>query len=209
MKDYPSTPRSTGQTFEEFDAYVFDKLDGSNLRWEWSKKQGWYKHGTRTRLFDESDEVFGRAIDIFQRTFAEPLARAACDNRWERVIVFTEFFGPNSFAGVHDPSDGVQLALIDIAPHKGGILGPREYLKIVEAAKVPHAEFLGHQKVDARLRRQRAKRARTVLVRRCCRQGASGQARPHHGQGKDTGVDCESAAHTRRRSRQEDRGELR
>lgn len=36
---------------------AFDKLDGSNLRFEWNKKQGWYKFGTRNRMFDRSDKV--------------------------------------------------------------------------------------------------------------------------------------------------------
>jgi hypothetical protein len=32
VKDYPSIPRSTGQSFREFEADIFDQLDGSNLR---------------------------------------------------------------------------------------------------------------------------------------------------------------------------------
>lgn len=59
MKQYPSINSSNGQSFKEFVADVFDKLDGSNLRFEWSKKQGWYKFGTRHRLFDNTDPVFG------------------------------------------------------------------------------------------------------------------------------------------------------
>ncbi len=40
MKSYPSILGSTGQNFTEFDSFVFDKADGSNLRFEFSKKQG-------------------------------------------------------------------------------------------------------------------------------------------------------------------------
>ena len=141
MKDYPSIPRSTGQDFREFDAYVFDKLDGSNLRWEWARKSGWYKHGTRTRLFDETDEVFGGAIAIFQRTLAEPLIKIARDERWERMIVFTEFWGPRSFAGLHEPEDEKQLTLFDVNPYKKGILGPKQFLKLFGHLNVPR--FLG------------------------------------------------------------------
>jgi hypothetical protein len=76
MKAYPSIPRSTGMTFQEIpNAYVFDKLDGSQIRVEWSRKRGWYKFGTRTRLFDQTDGQFGRAIPIFQRTLADQVAK--------------------------------------------------------------------------------------------------------------------------------------
>lgn len=146
MKDYPQIPRSTGQTFQEFDAYVFDKLDGSNLRWEWSKKQGWHKFGTRTRLFDASDPMFGVAIAIFQETMSEGLTKMAKDNRWDRLIVFTEFLGVQSFAGWHDPIDTKTLHLIDLAPHRQGILGPKEYLDLIEPSGLPHAAFLGRQR---------------------------------------------------------------
>jgi hypothetical protein len=141
VKTYPSIPRSTGQDFQEFDAYVFDKLDGSNLRFEWARKSGWYKYGTRTRLFDETDEVFGGAPALFQKTLAEPLEKIARDQRWERMIVFAEFWGPNSLGGLHEPADEKRLTLFDVNPHKKGILGPREFLKLFSHLDTP--AFLG------------------------------------------------------------------
>jgi hypothetical protein len=144
VKSYPSIPRSTGQDFQEFDAYVFDKLDGSNLRWEWARKGGWYKHGTRTRLFDETDEVFGSAIALFQKTLAEPLEKIARDERWERMIVFTEFWGPRSLGGLHEPDDEKRLTLFDVNPHKKGILGPQSFLKLFGHLDTP--KFLGRMR---------------------------------------------------------------
>jgi hypothetical protein len=151
MKAYPSISRATGMTFQEIpNAYVFDKLDGSNLRFEWTRKRKqWMKFGTRTRLFDASDWQFGRAIKIFAETLADPVAKIATDQRWESVIVFAEHWGPNSFAGCHhdaqnqplDPDDQMRVDLIDVAPHKQGLLGPAEYLKLFEG--LPIAKFLG------------------------------------------------------------------
>ena len=141
MKSYPSIPRSTGQDFQEFDAYVFDKLDGSNLRFEWARKSGWYKHGTRTRLFDESDPVFGGAPAIFRQTLSEPLEKVAKDQRWDRMIVFVEFWGARSLGGLHEPDDEKRLTLFDVNPHKKGILGPREFLKLFSTLDIP--KFLG------------------------------------------------------------------
>lgn len=51
---------------------MFDKIDDSNLHFEWNRKRGWHKFGTRTRLFNEADWQFGRAIPLFQRSLAEP-----------------------------------------------------------------------------------------------------------------------------------------
>lgn len=40
MKQYPSITNVSSGRLIEFDAYVFDKLDGSNLRFEWDRKVG-------------------------------------------------------------------------------------------------------------------------------------------------------------------------
>jgi len=151
VKEYPSIPRSTGSAFRELpDAYIFDKLDGSNLRFAWSKKRGWYKFGTRARLFDEGDWQFGRAIPLFQKNLAEPLAKIFLTQRWDQCVVFAEHWGPSSFAGNHhmpgtnrplDQDEVMRLDLIDVAPHKQGILGPAEFIRLF--SDLPSAQFLG------------------------------------------------------------------
>ena len=49
MKSYRSIPFANkipeNETF-----YVFDKLDGSNIRAEWNPKKGFYKFGSRSQL---------------------------------------------------------------------------------------------------------------------------------------------------------------
>jgi hypothetical protein len=131
MKEYPSIPQSIGTAFREMpNAYVFDKLDGSNLRFEWSRKRGWHKSGTRERLFDTTDPIFGEALPLFQQTLAEPLTRTFRDQRWDTAVVFCEFWGPGSFAGVHVPGEPKRLTILDVAPHKQGILGPRDFLDL-------------------------------------------------------------------------------
>lgn len=144
MKDYPSIRSSVGQSFREFHGYIFDKLDGSNIRFEWSKKQGWYKFGSRTRLLDESDPHLGSAIPIFMETLSEPLAKIFTDARYERCMAFAEFWGAKSFAGLHESADPKFITLFDIAPYKKGILGPREFLKTYGHLEI--APFLGEMK---------------------------------------------------------------
>lgn len=137
MKPYPSIQSSNGQKFREFEAYVFDKLDGSNLRMEWTRKAGWNKFGTRTRLFDETDTDFGIAISLFIAGWRDDLTLIARDRRWNHLVVFMEFHGKNSFAGKHDPLDHKTLTLFDACPDKKGIMGPREFLDCFKGLKIP------------------------------------------------------------------------
>lgn len=145
MKEYPSIASSTGQRFREIPhAYVFDKLDGSNLRIEWSKKQGWHKFGTRTRLFDASDPDFGEAIPIFQRTLGMPMANVLHGEQIDRAVLFCEFWGAKSFAGKHEKGDLKCMTLFDIAVHKRGIVGPKEFLRLTKKLTYPLVpKFLG------------------------------------------------------------------
>lgn len=128
MKPYPSIFKLPC----EFTAHVFDKLDGSNLRFEWSKKRGWYKYGTRKRMFDESDEVFGEAIPLFHQTLASPIADIAKKEQWQKVVVFAEFWGKESFAGLHVKDDPKRLTLFDVSPHQQGFLPPVKFRKLFE-----------------------------------------------------------------------------
>ena len=145
MKSYPSIEGSGGQNFQEFDAFVFDKYDGSNLRAELSKKRGFYKFGTRNRMFDETDPVFGCAINLFKSTWESVISDTAKKERWDSVIIFAEFWGPGSFAGQHEPTDPKVLTLFDVAPHKQGIIGPKEFLSLFGNHEHT-AKFLGREK---------------------------------------------------------------
>ena len=110
--------------------YSFYKYDGSNLRWEWNKKRGFYKYGSRKRLFDESDEQFGKALLLFKEKYEESISRILVDNfKQEKVVIFTEYFGENSFAGSHESEDNMELKLFDVHIIKKGLLSPKEFLK--------------------------------------------------------------------------------
>ena len=142
MKTYPSIPRSIRNGV----FYAFNKLDGSNIRAEWSHKKGFYKYGTRRRLLDPSDPVFGPSVALLEGSYAETLSETAKAQKWERAVFYFEYVGPNSFAGSHDPEDDMGLFLIDVAPYKKGLLGPEEFLGLF--SEVPHAELLFHGNID-------------------------------------------------------------
>src|SRR4051812_37683249 len=100
MRDYPSIVGS-GLAPKGEHCHVFVKYDGSNLRYEWTKKNGWWKFGTRKRLFDRTDPVFGLAIDVFLDKYAGELERIFKSDKAFRGVneftVFCEWFGMHSF----------------------------------------------------------------------------------------------------------------
>ena len=143
MKDYPFIPASTGQNFREIqDCQIFDKLDGSSMRSEWSKKAGWSKHGRRHGLLDDSNEHLVVVPDLFMQTLAEPLERIAVGSRWQHLVVFYEFWGDRSIAGLHFKDDPKRLTLFDASPNKKGFLTPTDFRKSFEDL-VPTAAYLG------------------------------------------------------------------
>ncbi len=143
MKAYPSIP---GDIVHK-PIYAFDKLDGSNIRAEWSRKRGFYKFGTRKRLVDETDPMLGEAKGLVLSTYAEALPRVFQKQRWDHVVCFFEYFGPNSFAGLHE-AEPHEVVLFDVAADKRGILDPRDFLKIFEGVKVASLLYHGNPNND-------------------------------------------------------------
>ena len=108
--------------------YAFAKIDGSNIRAEWNRKQGFYKFGSRKRLLG-SDQLFieeaKNLIKAQEKQFEETFRK----NKWDRVIVFFEFWGDNSFAGIH-LNETHRVTLIDANPYKVGIIPPKEFINV-------------------------------------------------------------------------------
>lgn len=144
MKEYKSIPDSS-KAPREF-CYAFYKYDGSNLRFEWHKKRGWSKFGTRHELFDESNPVFGCAIEIFLNKYSEQIAKILTDNfrGIESAISYCEFLGENSFAGVHNPDDVKDVILFDVNVHKKGLLGPKQFLDLFDNMHIAELVYSGN-----------------------------------------------------------------
>jgi hypothetical protein len=142
MKSYPSIPGPAQAPHAP--CYAFVKYDGSNLRFEWSKKRGWYKFGTRNLMFDETSELFGPAIPLFLQKYGDDLPKVFSDAKEFRgvtnFVVFCEWFGAKSFAGQHEHDDPKDIVLFDVNPIKKGIIGPKLFLDLFGHLKV--AELL-------------------------------------------------------------------
>jgi len=126
---YPKIPENSNKFLTK--CHAFEKLDGTNMHWVWALNEGWHLFGTRRTQFALTKE----GIDDFTKThpelanapqifndkfrdkFTTMLARTKtwCLQKW---TVFTEFHGPNSFAGGHDMQDArinaQTLTIIDI-----------------------------------------------------------------------------------------------
>ena len=137
MKTYPSISRE----IVNHPIYAFDKLDGNNIRAEWSRKKGFYKFGTRKRLLDPNEEVFGVAHKLIME-MSYDLSIIFREQRWDKVVAFFELHGPNSFAGLHDENDKLATTLIDVNVNKKGILEPKDFLKTFK--NIDHAKLLYH-----------------------------------------------------------------
>lgn len=138
MKSYPSIPTVFDPTLSY---HLFDKLDGSNLRAEWSPKQGFYKFGTRTRLLGSDQPLLYPAQEKFLACYGDALDRRFRAEKFPRAMAFFEYVGPNSFAGSHtDPVEAMSPVLFDIAVHQKGLLPPERYLALAEG--LPQAALL-------------------------------------------------------------------
>lgn len=132
------------------EATVFNKLDGSNLRFEWNKKRGWFKFGTRNNLMDKDYPELGAGIEIFLNKYGEDLSKVFVDKykKVESFVVFGEFFGPNSFAGSHLKEDKKDVVLFDVNGYKKGFLPPDEFIQNFGHLDIPEILYKGEMSQD-------------------------------------------------------------
>lgn len=139
MKQYPSISFDIDRDLQ---IYAFDKLDGSNIRVEWSRKAGFYKYGSKNVLMDRNHPELGEAVDLIESTYRAGLEAVFRDERWDRVVCFFEFHGANSFAGQHAQEEH-KVTLIDVNPFKLGMEPPRDFIRKFEHLGIPKVLYVG------------------------------------------------------------------
>lgn len=160
MKEYPKilgvskNDETIGQN-----CICFDKADGSNLRFEFNWKKGWYKFGTRRRMMDKNDPEYGCAIEMFINKYGQFLENLMKSNyrNSESLIAFAEFAGPYSFGGLHAddwlhqkdlmPKDKTNASkdviLFDLNVHKHGFIDPFRFVELCREVETPKIVYQG------------------------------------------------------------------
>lgn len=149
MTEYPSIINSSKAPRANCVAFV--KYDGSNFRAKWTKKQGFSLFGSRHELINESHQFLGESVRIFKRDYQQPLEKLFNkdkDLRNEReIVVYGEFFGSNSFAGIHQPDDPKELVIFDVlVGHKNHwFYKPLDFIETFQSlVKIPPVLYMGN-----------------------------------------------------------------
>jgi hypothetical protein len=149
MKQYPKI-EFYNKGIIGLECYAFDKLDGSNLRFEWGRKRGWYKFGTRNNMIDRSYPEFGNGIDLFLNKYGDDLHRVFVNkySKVESFVVFCEYLGEKSFAGQHDINDIKDVVLFDVNQYKRGFIPPMEFIDNFGHLHIPKVIYQGRYGQD-------------------------------------------------------------
>jgi len=144
------------QQYPSFDAkhrsgvyYFFDKLDGSNVRAEWSRKRakkepetfGFYKFGKRHGLLDGLTQHLEKAKPLILEKYAALLCEIFMQKRLTKATAFFEFHGPSSNFGWHADEEHT-VTLIDVHIYKQGFMDPGDFVDWFQY--IDHAPVLHH-----------------------------------------------------------------
>lgn len=127
---------------------AFDKLDGSNIRIEYSHKRGFYKFGTRKMMINENTEDFGFAVPLFLNKYEESLSKIFSSREYRNIlsfVCFAELHGKKSAFGQHDfGNDEFDITLFDINQYKKGLMPPKQFIKDFESVRIPRVVYEGN-----------------------------------------------------------------
>jgi len=155
MKSYHSIQKYSQEDLGKY-IYAFDKADGSNFRAEWDRKlskksrftNGFGKFGTRTEMIKHIALPFYEGVKIFNRKYSEKLDEIFNTHKAfrgiERITVYGEFFGENSFAGMHDWDEEHDVRIFDTFLYKKDFLSPSEFIEIFQHLDIPKVVYQGY-----------------------------------------------------------------
>lgn len=146
MKHYPEI--SYYGDYWGLPVIAFEKLDGSNLRFEYNHKRGFYKFGTRNMMIDKNSQPFGFAIDLFLEKYAEPLSIIFKDKSYRNslsFVCFAELHGEKSEFGQHEfGNDNFDVTLFDISEYKKGLIPPKQFVNDFQELGIPRIVYEGN-----------------------------------------------------------------
>ena len=160
---YPKIPDALDCPLRQ--CIAFEKYDGTNIHWVLQPLYGWTDYGTRrdrfpltntgVRQFEEAHPELAGLNKLWDQD--SKLEFFLMDNEKynsaKEIIVFTEYLGPNSFAGQHQPKDQKQLVIFDVQVD-GKIIPPEQLIEDFKqfnlARVVFQGKFSGQLFVDVR-----------------------------------------------------------
>ena len=131
--------------------WASNKLDGQNFCAKYSPKlKEFSMFGSKTQNVDESSEQFGNAVRYFKENMSETIKNIIIKNSKkgdvfnsvEEITIFCEWYGENSFSGVHQEGDELKLYLIDVFLKKKGYIEPKIFYKLFEDQGIDISEFI-------------------------------------------------------------------
>lgn len=152
---YPKIPENSNKFHSK--CIAFEKYDGTNMHWIWNAHNGW-RFGTRRTQFPLnkkgiSDFVkehpeLANAPHLFNDYWRDKLT---IDNNtyhyyYREFTFFTEFYGPNSFAGGHSVEDAhnetQELILFDVAQN-GKLIPPDKFIEWYKGYSIARVVYEG------------------------------------------------------------------
>lgn len=141
---YPKIPENSDKFHGK--CIAFEKYDGTNMHWFWDANNGWRFGTRRTQFplnrkgiaeFTKEHSELAPAPHLFNDLWRDKLT-VYCNTHhyWiHDFIFFTEFYGPNSFAGGHSKQDELddtqELILIDVSLN-GKLVFPEEFVRLFQ-----------------------------------------------------------------------------
>lgn len=151
MFRYPKMPGPAGAKLDK--CVAFEKLDGTNLFWEWHREFGWTDFGTRSasyRLdpggvteFNANHTGLEEAPELFATLGEQMHPILTAQPSIPTAIAYTEFLGAKSFAGMHVPNDPKRLILFDVFIPGYGFVGPWRFLELFADVPTPKVVYQG------------------------------------------------------------------
>lgn len=137
------------------EVWVFNKLDGQNFCAKYSPKhKDFVMFGSKTQNVDETSEQFGAAVRYFKENMADTIRniiigyskKGGVFNGVKEITIFCEWYGENTFSGLHVEGEPLKLALIDVFLYKKGYLEPSLFWEMFygyENIELPELIYVG------------------------------------------------------------------
>lgn len=148
---YPKMPGPSGAKLDK--CVAFEKLDGTNLFWEWHREFGWTDFGTRSAgyplhpggmtEFAAKHPGLELAPELFTPLGERLHATLSAQPGVEHAVAYSEFVGPHSFAGSHRADDPKRLVFFDLFIPDFGFASPWRFRELFADVPTPTVVFEG------------------------------------------------------------------